>query len=305
MDYILGIVNRGSVDSGPTTFSDALPPELDYVGAEATSGTLNWDAANRNLTWVFDSLPVGVAYSATLQTTLKADAADRALVMNRARLTSVTAPHSSDGDALSTFQISVGGANGTQSADLEVLDLSSANRDNQSEGTFTTEYTLSLRNNGPSEAAGTVLSYALSGPAQNPRLLPPWDTVFDCEFMVNSAPPNNFTCTAPAEHLLAVGNHDIVLVVDRSGNLGAATVSLSSRTEDANPSNNERTINNLQPMGTQDISGAVDVDDCECRGVSGVSRSPPSRWFWMGVLAAALGVWPWRRRNLRKIPRNL
>ena len=216
----------GPDDATAIDVVDLLAPELAYLNA-TTNPAAAYDPISG--TWTVGALAAGSAATLVLEAEVLA-AADETTVTNTADLQPGYSPSDPDtNDHSAAAQTTVGGA------DLEVSSFERQNTD--SGGNSLTEYRAGIRNNGPGLARGVIVDFALPVRASNPRLLPgdPFGDRLACQDSVTDPQTGDhrYRCELPAPDTMAALDEGMLVVeVDRTGNLGPATVSVSAATID-------------------------------------------------------------------------
>ncbi|QDV70716.1 Cna protein B-type domain protein [Rosistilla carotiformis] len=145
LTYVLTILNNGPIDGTGVTVTDVLPSTLTIVSASASQGSVtpNGNSLSANL----GNLASGATATITIVTTLAASATGT--VTNTANVTS-NETDSNTSNNQSTISSTV-----TQQTDLSIVKTDIG--DPTSPGN-TIDYTLTVTNNGPSNATGVVVT---------------------------------------------------------------------------------------------------------------------------------------------------
>lgn len=238
LTYTIIVTNDGPDDATGIEVVDLLPAELAYLNA-TTNPAAAYDPVSG--TWTVGALAAGSAATLVLEAEALA-AADETTVTNTADLLPGYAPADPDTtDHAAAAPTTVGGA------DLQVASFERQNTD--SGGNSLTEYRARIRNNGPGLARGVIVDFDLPVRALNPRLLPgdPLGDLLVCQDAVTDPQTGDhrYRCELPAPDTVAALDEGLLVVeVDRTGNLGPATASVSAATIDP-VANNSLMVNSF------------------------------------------------------------
>jgi uncharacterized repeat protein (TIGR01451 family) len=145
----------------------------------------------------------------------------------------------------SSVSMAVDGHSVPPGADLDIILFTRQNQDDPPQNIFLSLYRISIRNNGPTDAEGFVLDLDLPHRAENPRILA-GDAIGDLLLCTDTITDlatgeHRFHCVLPSPNVMAAAaTAKIVVEVDRTGNLGESTATVSATTHDPDSSNNLR-----------------------------------------------------------------
>ena len=222
VSYSLVVVNNGPSDAAAVSVTDTLPAGVTFVSASGTG----WTCTNTGNTSVTCTLPTlaaaATAPTITVTTTAPAQAASLTNTASVASTTADPTPGNNTSTAITTV---------TASADLAILKTGPATATAGSN----IDYTLTVTNNGPSDAAAVSMTDTLPAGV---TFVSATGTGWTCTNTGNIS----VTCTLPT---LAGGTAAPDITVTITAPAQAATLtntaSVSSTTSDSDPANNTST----------------------------------------------------------------
>jgi uncharacterized repeat protein (TIGR01451 family) len=233
LTYTLTLTNNGPSDAQTVSLTDATPAGTTFVSASSATGFTQTTPAvggTGTVTETAPSMAAGATATFTIVVQATSSDANGSTITNTATVTSPTDTNTANNTATSSSTV-------VTSADLAVTKTGPAT---VTAGANVT-YTITLTNNGPSDAANVSLSDTL-----------PTGTTF-----VSETHPAGFTSTTPgaggtgtvtenAATLAASGTATFTLVVKANSNLSSAntlsnTATVSSQTTDPSPGDNTST----------------------------------------------------------------
>ncbi len=184
-------------------------------------------------------------------------------------------------------------------ADLAVS-LTRVNNDTPSQDIFLSEYRVNVRNDGPADAEGFFMDLDLPNRAQAPRILPgdPIGDLLVCtDTLTNPATgAHRFHCDLPSPDVFGNGTTaNIVVEVDRTGNLGEASVTVGADTPDPDTSNNTSRTD-AAAANTGSNHGCLPIINESIDPTSGKSNWPGGTLMF-GLMAFLFLVWSRIRRR--------
>ncbi|MCB9436277.1 MAG: DUF11 domain-containing protein [Anaerolineales bacterium] len=159
LTYIVTVTNNGPSDATGVELSEVLSLPADTtVDSVTPSGTTAVSGASPNYTWTVGALPVG--NSETLTVVLTVGSGASGFVSDTATVTAANETLINTGDDSATEDTTVG-----REVDLEVQKTESIDPAVAGAGVGNLVYTITVTNNGPSDASGVALSEVLTLPA--------------------------------------------------------------------------------------------------------------------------------------------
>lgn len=252
-------------ENAQSVVTDVLPAGVDDIAGmppSASAGTVAIDQVTNTVTWNV-LLGAGQAEILSFPVIASASAGCFANTATAALAPGAPRPDTNLGNNTSTVQVGVPGC----AADLEVVSVTQDNLVVM--GTFVTDFTTTIRNNGPNPADAIRLEFEMGNSASNPQIQPGGiiANLLSCTDHFDTPVPSRhtFRCAVPAGNLFGSGASAVVVVrVTRfAGNTSPPTVTIASDAPDPFLINNRWAP--FHPGGTVSIACREGLN-ISCRG---------------------------------------
>ncbi|HEV3117775.1 MAG TPA: DUF11 domain-containing protein, partial [Gemmataceae bacterium] len=237
LTYTITLNNNGPSDAQNVVVSDVLPANTSFVSETHPAGFTSATNNVGGVVTVTESTPTftfGAAATFTIVVHVSSGAPQNSVISNTAQVTSTT-PNPNPADSTSTAATTV-----TTVADMAIVKTGPAT---VTAGTNLT-YTLSVTNNGPSDAQNVSITDVIPG---NTTFVSETQTGGPTTYVLSTPPTGGTGTITDTAATVAAGANDtfvIVLQVSPSAPDGSTinnTASVGSTTADSNPQNNAST----------------------------------------------------------------